>query len=206
MWVAIISPSLFSVFKETMRSPAYHMWQCRPQDRTTLCQCNLLCPCPWEAPTMGLVPFAQRILFLNVFHTSIRYRNVLLNAHYCNILFALDIFNFCRDHSLQWWHISSFFTGAWLTGPFLHMYWGQLTRGSRPEGSASSECHVWANADSQTQYVHFRRARERTAEKIQHLGPHADEQLQTQGTYDRGVSQGYVCLSPVSVQDSGCIS
>lgn len=55
-----------------MRSPAYRMWQCLPRDRTTLCQCTPLCPCP-RAPTAWLVPFALRIIFLNAFHTSIRY-------------------------------------------------------------------------------------------------------------------------------------
>lgn len=76
------------------------------------------------------------------------------------------------------------FTGACLTRPLFHMYRGHLTRGSRPEHSASSERRVRSATDSQTKYVHFRRAGERTVEKIQHLGPHANEQFQIEGMYD----------------------
>ena len=63
------------------------------------------------------------------------------------------------------------------------MYRGQLTGGSQPERSANSECHVWIAADSQTGYVQFRGAGERTVEEIQYLGAYADEQFQTQGMY-----------------------
>lgn len=66
------------------------------------------------------------------------------------------------------------------------MYRGQLTRGSRPEHSASSERHVRGATDSQAKYVHFRGAGERTVEKIQHLGAHANEQFQIEGMYDCG--------------------
>lgn len=57
------------------------------------------------------------------------------------------------------------------------MYRGQLTRGSRPERGASSECHVRAAPDSPAQHVHFGGAGEGTAEENQLLGAHADEQF-----------------------------
>ena len=99
-------------------------------------------------------------------------------------------FNFCKDYSMKWWHKQLFsFTGAWLTGPLLYTHWGQLTRGSYHKHSASSKCHVWDHDDSPTQYVQFRRARERPAEDIHQLGPHSDEQFQTQGMYDRVASR-----------------
>lgn len=69
------------------------------------------------------------------------------------------------------------FTGARLTRPLLHMYRGQLTRGSRPERGARSECHVRAAPDSPAQHVHFGGAGEGTAEENQLLGAHADEQF-----------------------------
>lgn len=68
-------------------------------------------------------------------------------------------------------------TGALLTGPLLVVYWGQLTRESWPEHGVSSERHVWATPDSQTQHVHCRGAWERASEEIQLIGTHADEQF-----------------------------
>lgn len=61
----------------------------------------------------------------------------LLNAHYCDTLsfISVEIIDFNGDLS------PLSFTGARLAGP-LHMYRGQLTRGIRPEHSASSERHV----------------------------------------------------------------
>lgn len=75
------------------------------------------------------------------------------------------------------------------------MYWGQLTRGSRPEHSASSERNVRGATDSQAKYVHFRGVGEGTVEKIQQLGPRANVQFKIEGMYDCSFYCYYLVLS-----------
>lgn len=101
------------------------------------------------------------------------------------LFFKLNAF---RLHE-QWQSVTmscSLFAGACVTGSLFHLYWGQLTRGTCPECSASFECHVWTAADSQEEYVIIRGAGKGPAKEVQHLGAYSDEQLQTEGMYECG--------------------